>query len=205
MGLSITWTRTALKLPDEVREELSSRLERLSRYFPEMRRRMKVGITRSYDGLVFQSDDGDVKLMLEVLRRRDGSWKLPTYWTMAHELMHLAQFNSEGIPSGERACDVHALARVPPRYIDDSPSYLVVPRGLRGEWTPDHAGIAHRTAKDALEKRRRGLRTYASWWEATFEERVLRARAKGRRAREKSGDKRSGFRGSRSGSLRQRS
>lgn len=179
MGLLISWTRTALKVPEDVREELRSRLDTLSRYFPEMKRHMKVGITRSYDGLVFQSDDGAVKLMLEVRRKRDGSWRLPTYWTMAHELMHLAQFNSEGIPSGERATDVHALARVPPRYIDDSPSYLVVPRGLRGGWSKEHAKLAHRTAKDALKRRADGLRNYASWWEKEFEARVNRTRSGG--------------------------
>lgn len=178
MGLRIKWTRTALRLPEEVREDLRSRLDMLSQYFPEMRRRMRVGITKSYDGLVFQSDDGDVKLMLEVIRRRDGSWRLPTYWTLAHELMHLAQFNSKDMPSGERACDVHALARVPPRFIDDSPSYLVVPRGARGGWSREHARLAHETAKEALRRRGKGLRNYASWWEREFEERVNRMSAK---------------------------
>ena len=176
MTLDITWTRTALKLPPEVRQELARRLEALSVYFPEMRRKLKVGITRANDGSVFQSEDGFVKLMLEVRRRRGGGWRYPTYWTLAHELMHLAQFNSKGIPGGERATDVHALARVPPRYIDDSPSYLVVPRGLRGSWPPEAARLAHELAEEALALRERGVRRYACWWEAEFERRWRGAR-----------------------------
>jgi hypothetical protein len=171
MTLSITWTRTALRLPPEVRGELERRLAVLSRHFPEMRRDITVGITRSYEGAVFQTDDGFAKVMLGVRRRRAGGWRLPTHWTMAHELMHLAQFNSEGIPGGERATDVHALARVPPRYIDESPTYLVVPRGLRGSWPPEAAALAHRVAVEALRLRGDGVRRYATWWEAEFEKR----------------------------------
>lgn len=176
MPLRIFWTRTAKKLPPGVRREVERRLEALSCYFPEMRRDLTVGITRSYDGAVFQTDDGFAKLMLEVRRGRRG-WRYPTQWTMAHELMHLAQFNSSGIPGGERATDVHALARVPPRYIDESPTYLVVPRGLRGSWSPEAAALAHDVAREALESRRNGVRRYASWWEAEFERRWRARRA----------------------------
>jgi hypothetical protein len=171
MTLRISWTRAALKLPPGVREELARRLEAVSEFFPEMRCEVTIGITRSYDGLAFQSDDGKVKLMLEVRRLRSGRWKYPTYWTMAHELMHLAQFNSKGIPGGERACDIHALARLPPRLIDDSPSYLVVPKGLRGGWCREAARLSHKLAKEALRLRQRGFRRYAVWWEREFERR----------------------------------
>jgi len=172
MPLSIEWTRTALALPEGVRRELASRLEKLRPFFPEMRNNMKIGITRSFDGLAFQSDSGFVKLMLEVRRTRKGDWKYPTYWTLSHELMHLAQFNSHGIPAGERACDMYALARLPPEFIDDSPSYLVVPRGLRTRWLLKDARMAHDLAVEALELRRNGLRRYASWWEGEFERRM---------------------------------
>jgi len=178
MPLDIDWTKRALALPDSVRDELKSRLERLHPYFPEMKSHMKVGITRSLEGLAFQSDSGFVKLMLEVRRTRNGTWRYPTYWTLAHELMHLAQFNSHGIPSGERACDVFALARMPPKYIDESPSYLVVPRGLRTKWLPRDARMAHDLAVEALEMRRKGLRRYASWWENEFETRKVRERSR---------------------------
>lgn len=172
MELEIAWSRKALELPPGVRRDLTARLERLHGYFREIRPRIRIGITRSYDGLAFQSDDGDVKLMLGVKRRRDGGWRLPTYYTVGHEFMHLVQFNSRDIPGGERACDVYALARLPPEYIDESPTYLVVPRGRRGRWTARDARMAHELAEEALRRRKDGLRRYASWWEDEFERRV---------------------------------
>jgi len=169
MSLEITWTRRAMRLPPEVRAELTARLERLSEFFPEMRKSMKIGITRFLDGLVWQSDSGKVKLMIDVHKSRKDGWKYPTYWTIAHELMHLAQFNSEGIPSGERATDIYGLARLPPRFIDESPTYLVVPDGQREVWKPEHAKLAHELAKKAIELRNSGLKNYAVWWEEEFE------------------------------------
>jgi hypothetical protein len=169
MTLEISWTRRALRLPPEVRAELASRLQRLKPYFPEMKTRMKVGITRFYDGLVFQSNEGAVKLMVDVHRTRKGTWKYPTHWTLAHELMHLAQFNSDGIPGGERACDMHALSRLPPELIDEAPSYLVVSKEIRKIWGTKHAKLAHELAGDALKRRDNGLKHYAVWWEDEFE------------------------------------
>jgi hypothetical protein len=168
MMLTIEWTRTALALPRSVRKELSSRLNRVHKYFPEMKPRIKVGITRSYDGLAFQSDEGFVKLMVRVRKTGTGAWKYPTYWTLGHELMHLAQFNAKGIPGTERATDIYALARLPPEFIDESPSYLVTPRRPRKTWTREHARIAHELALEAVKQRSNGLRRYAKWWEDEF-------------------------------------
>ncbi len=172
MPLEVTWSRRALKLPDEVRSEIARRLETLHKYFPEMTTKMQVGLTRMYDGLAFQSDSGRVKLMLGVHKPRKGGWNYPTCWTIAHELMHLAQFNSSGIPGGERATDVYALSRLPPELIDDSPSYLVISKRLRKAWGPSFSRLAHDLALEAIRRRREGLRTYASWWEDEFEERA---------------------------------
>jgi len=171
-GLNISWTRRAMATPAKARRGLTQRIERLRRYFPEMKPNMTVGITRAFDGLAFQALDGSAKLMVDMHRSRADSWKLPTYWTLAHELMHLAQFNSKGIPGGERACDIHALSRLPPRFIDDSPSYLVVPPRIRKTWNKKHASLAHSLAIQALRKRRNGVRNYAVWWENEFEKRV---------------------------------
>jgi len=176
MDLDITWSRKAAKLPPEVRRELAGRLETLHRYFREITPSVNIGISRSYDGLAFQSYDGSVKLMLGVRRTRTGKWRMPTYYTVAHELMHLVQFNSKHIPGGERACDVFALSRLPPRFIDESPTYLVVPRGRRVRWTREDAEIAHELALEAVRRRAAGLRRYAAWWELEFERRVSQAR-----------------------------
>jgi len=169
--LRISWTRPAMAIPDDVRTDIERTLRNILRHFPEVTADIHIGRTRSLDGAAFQTEDGGVKLMLDVRRRRRGGWRLPTRWTLAHEIMHLAQFNGHGIPSGERACDIHALARVPPRFIDDSPSYLVVPPAKRRTWTARDARLAHDLARRALEMRAAGLRRYASWWEAEFERR----------------------------------
>jgi hypothetical protein len=172
MLLDISWTRKAITLKPALRDEVDRRVRRLHPYFPEMKRKLTIGLTRSYDGLAFQSDDGVVKLMLDVRKARNGDYKAPTYWTIAHELMHLAQFNVKDIPSGERACDLYTMARLPPKYIDDSPSYLVIPVRIRDRWDRDYASLAHNLAKKAIRKRETGVRNYISWWEGEFERSV---------------------------------
>lgn len=174
MPLEITWTRKACTLSPHLIQEVEKRIHRLHPFFPEMTRKMTIGLTRSYDGLALQSDEGSVKLMLDVRKARNGDYKAPTYWTLAHELMHLAQFNTSRLPAGERACDLHALARLPPKFIDDSPSYLVVPRWVRETWGKEQASIAHRLAIEALKKRACGLRNYICWWEERFKKAVDR-------------------------------
>lgn len=169
----ISWTRPATAVPEDVRDRVEGTIQALLTYYPEITGDIRIGRTRSLDGAAFQTEDGRIKLMLDIRRRRDGGWRLPTSWTLAHELMHLAQFNGDGIPAGERACDVHALARVPPRFIDDSPSYLVVPPSRRRSWTAADARLAHALGRRALEMRAAGLRRYAAWWEAEFERRSL--------------------------------
>ena len=170
--MEIAWTRKALTLSPKLRSEVERRVRRLHPYFPEMQRKMKIGLTRSFDGLAFQSDEGVVKLMLDVRKARNGDYKSPTHWTIAHELMHLAQFNTRDIPSGERACDLHTLARLPPKYIDEAPSYLVIPKRIRGKWHPEYAELAHDIARHALRKRANGMRNYIAWWEKEFERRA---------------------------------
>jgi hypothetical protein len=181
MSIQINWTRKARTLSPHLMDEVEKRIRQLHPFFPEMKRSITIGLTRSYDGLAFQSDEGGVKLMLDVRKARNGDYKAPTYWTLAHELMHLAQFNTKRIPSGERACDLHALARLPPRFIDDSPSYLVVPRRVRDGWERDHAKLAHELAIRALKKREDGLRSYICWWEQQFEHCVSKGRSKRRK------------------------
>ncbi len=173
-NLKISWTRKAMGIPEDARRELTVRLEKLHAFFPEVRPKMTIGITRAFDGLAFMANDGRVKLMVDTHRARDGSWRFPTYWTLGHEMMHLAQFVTKGIPGGERACDIYALARLPPRLIDEPPTYLIVPPKVRRAWHDDgrYARLAHDLAVEALKKRGDGLRRYAAWWDEEFEGRV---------------------------------
>ena len=174
MSLEISWTRTAMSIPEDARRELKGRLEGLHTFFPEIKPTMTIGITRSLDGLAFMANDGSVKLMVDTHKAKDGSWRYPTYWTLGHEMMHLAQFVTKGIPGGERACDVYALARLPPRLIDDPPSYLIVPPKIRRMWHDDgkYARLAHDLAIEAIRRRGKGLRRYAAWWDGEFETRT---------------------------------
>ena len=172
MPIQISLTRRARTVSPHLLEEVEKRIRQLRPYFPEMKTKITIGLTRSYDGMAIQTDEGHVRLMLDIRKARNGDYKAPTYWTLAHELMHLDQFNNKMVPSGERACDLHALARLPPRFIDDAPSYLTIPRSVRDRWDEDHAKLAHRLAIEALTKRRRGLRNYICWWEERFENTV---------------------------------
>jgi hypothetical protein len=171
MQFEITWSRKARRLPEEVRKEISLRLNTLQPYFPELKPQVKVGLTRFFEGFVFQSNSGFVRLSLEVRKGKDGVWRYPTYWTIAHELMHLAQFNSDGIPGDERACDIFAIARLPPRFIDESPTYLFVPSGARAVWREKDAELARSLAELAIRKYRNGDVSYVSYWEDEFERR----------------------------------
>jgi len=171
MQLEISWTRRARRLPEVVREEISRRLNTLQPYFPEQKPQIKIGLTRIFEGFVFQSNSGSVSLKLEVRKEKNGAWRYPTYWTIAHELMHLAQFNSHGIPGDERACDIFALARLPPRFIDESPTYLFVPPDARAVWRERDAELAHTLAEVAVRKFEDGEESYASYWEDEFEHR----------------------------------
>lgn len=173
--MEISWTRRARRLPEEVRGEISSRLNTLQPYFPEISPRVTIGLTRLFEGFVFQSRRGYVKLNLEVRKQENGSWQCPTYFTIAHELMHLVQFNSDGIPDGEAACDIFTLARLPPRFIDESPAYLFVPPKAREVWREVDAELAHELAGIAVRKLDDGEESYASYWEDEFERRYAAA------------------------------
>jgi hypothetical protein len=105
---------------------------------------------------------------------RPGIWIRPrrlAYFTIAHEMMHLLQARTL-VPTGERACDLWALARSP-LVIDSLPGYLRLPRGLRArrELEPSLASLLHRLAREAIARRAAGDRRYL----AGFERELARA------------------------------
>lgn len=167
--MDITWTKKALRLPEHVRKEIFRRLDTLLPYFPEVCPQMEIGLTYHLEGFAHQSCNGHVRLGLEVRRQKGDGWHLPTYWTIAHELMHLVQFDSDDIPEEETAIDMFALARLPPKFIDESPTYLYVPPGARKVWTEDDAELAHTLAEVAVTKVEEGGCVYVSYWEDEFE------------------------------------
>ena len=111
-----------------------------------------------------------------------GLWELPggeqlwinpaqtSYHSLAHELVHLLQ-GQDDIPSGERSCDVFALARhwtlndSPPYYVRLPTEYLTTGGKIR----PECARLIYNVARRAVEKREAGVRNYISHFEKTLE------------------------------------
>ena len=86
-------------------------------------------------------------------------------FTIAHEFTHLLQARKKEelqIPSGERACDVWALTRLPLELIDDYPSYIGN-NLMRKRWDTVKK-IVRELAFDAIEIRKT-KRHYIVWLE----------------------------------------
>ncbi|MEM3159265.1 MAG: hypothetical protein QXJ74_00615 [Nitrososphaera sp.] len=81
--------------------------------------------------------------------------------TIAHELTHLLQGN--GVPHGEKACDIWALARLPRDMLDERPYYLLRHWHLE-RWLRNRAQ-AKSLCEQAIEVRRTN-RTYIKWLSA---------------------------------------
>lgn len=78
--------------------------------------------------------------------------------TIAHELTHLLQ--GSGVPHGEKACDIWALARLPNDMLDERPSYLLRHWYLE-RWLRNRAQ-AKALCEQAIEVRR-VQRNYIKW------------------------------------------
>jgi hypothetical protein len=86
-------------------------------------------------------------------------------FTIAHEFTHLLQARKKEelqIPSGERACDVWALTRLPLELIDDYPSYIGNYR-MRKCWDTSKQKVRE-LAFNAIEIRKT-KRQYIIWFE----------------------------------------
>jgi hypothetical protein len=94
----------------------------------------------------------------------------------AHELTHLLQGVPgipQTVPRGEKACELHVMAR-DPDLIDSGWFYLRLPwKGLRGDGTAERRGeirreirpLLHGIAVDAIQRRAHGKRDYIDWFE----------------------------------------
>jgi hypothetical protein len=86
-------------------------------------------------------------------------------FTIAHEFTHLLQATKKeelGIPTGERACDIWALTRLPLDLIDDHPSYIGN-YSMRKHWK-DMKKTVRELAFRAIEVRKT-KRQYIVWLE----------------------------------------
>ena len=96
-------------------------------------------------------------------------------FTIAHEFTHLLQARKKeelGIPSGERACDVWALTRLPLELIDDYPSYV----GNNNYPMTKHWNAIKERVKElafqAIEVRKT-KRRYIAWFEDEIKKLVI--------------------------------
>jgi hypothetical protein len=134
------------------------------RYFPELEgETITVGITKAASGMAIP---GGTRIWLNPSRL--------SYHTIAHELMHLLQCRNLGIPAGEKACDVFALARHW-TLNDEKPSYVRFPPNImneKGRIPEDGAKLAFAVAREAITRRANGLRTYISFFEYELARRI---------------------------------
>ena len=130
------------------------------RYFPEFTNvTIRVGLTRAASGMAVP---GGRELWFNPNRL--------TYHTIAHEFVHLLQ-GKNGVPKGERSCDVFSLARHW-TLNDRPPCYIRVPRefhDLGGTITPEHAVVIYSVACRALQWRGAGTRNYIVYFEKALE------------------------------------
>ena len=118
----LTFTK---KANAEFTNEFKKRIIDIFKYFPELHNEIVLvgwiaphGWARGSCCCSSVSTSKPLKISLQPNERN---------FTIAHEFTHLLQARKKEelqIPSGERACDVWALTRLPLELIDDYPSYI---------------------------------------------------------------------------------
>ncbi|UCG51177.1 MAG: hypothetical protein JSW58_13400 [Candidatus Latescibacterota bacterium] len=151
-------TRPLLK--HRLRNSLLRKLYYVRRFFPELDgKTIRVGLTRVASGMAVP---GGNELWLNPAQT--------SHHSLAHELVHLLQGTND-IPTGERSCDIFALARH--WTLNDSPPYYVrLPAEFQttgGKIRPEYAKLIYSIARRAVEMRKRGSRRYISYFEKTLE------------------------------------
>ncbi len=140
------------------------RVHYVRRFFPELDNiTLRVGMTRVASGMAVP---GGNEIWLNPNH--------PSYHTISHELVHLLQKRDQGIPQGERSCDVFSLAR-DWTLNDVIPSYVKVPASLLrpdGTLHPQGARMVHCVAAEAVARRGDGLRNYIAHFESRLRELV---------------------------------
>jgi hypothetical protein len=137
---------------------LLRRVDRCRSLFPELEREeIRVGITRSADGIAVLED---MTVRFDLRRR------LPTHYVIGHELTHLLQA-LRLVPHGEVQCDVWTLARSP-LFLDEEPCYLEVPAPLRQRWDRYGTRVAALCSEAIRIRSRR--RQYLRWLTDRLEE-----------------------------------
>ena len=155
------WSYSRLVLGSRHFERIRDRVEFVRGFFPEISGlTIRVGLAIKRGVLGWGSLDPE----------RPGIWLRPRrieLFTIAHEMTHLLQARGL-VPRGERACDLHALARSP-LLIDSPPTYLKIPRCFKHRpLRTEHAALFHRLARESIEARERGDRRYLDRFERSL-------------------------------------
>ncbi|NIM20377.1 MAG: hypothetical protein GTO51_09120 [Candidatus Latescibacteria bacterium] len=136
--------------------KLLEKLNYVERFFPELRgTTIKVGLTRAASGMAIP---GGTEVWFNPSR--------VCYHTIAHELVHLLQ-GSNGIPRGEKSCDVFSLAR-DWTLNDTLPNYVKIPAAFHdplGRIPEAKAKLIFAVASGAVAIRAAGLRNYIAFFE----------------------------------------
>ena len=140
-------------------KSLLRRIHYVRRFFPEFGdRTLRVGLTRVASGMAVPGGN-------EV-------WFNPgqaSFHTISHEFVHLLQ-GKQGVPAGERSCDLFSLAR-DWTLNDTAPGYVRVPikcQDMYGKILPCYAKLIYDTARRAIELRGSGMRNYIAYFEKTL-------------------------------------
>jgi len=156
--------------PREHRNGIMEKMRMVVEHFPEYwERTIIVGLEGDmtlYGGHFVSIDDHEIRIRLV---------KDADLWLIAHELTHGIQYISN-IPTGEKSCDLYCLARCYD-YATHAPTYLDFPEEVRDNWY-DWIEVAHFIAKDAIERRDKGLRNYIKFFEDKLTEMVKESVAK---------------------------
>lgn len=148
------WSLSRLVQRSPHRDRILERVEFVRRFFPELDgRTVRLGLARKPGVLGWGSLDPD----------QPGIWVRPRrldHFTVAHEFTHLLQARRL-VPSGERQCDLYALARSP-LLNDMPPGYLRLPRALRAcrRLTVAQSAYLCEAARRAIAAREAGERRY---------------------------------------------
>jgi hypothetical protein len=154
------WVLTRVLAGKKGQKRLFRKLDEVRKRFPELDgKTIKVGSSKYADGKACKED------MAIWIRSRNAS-----YYTIAHEMTHLIQ-GQNGIPEGEKACDIYALSR-DYKFCDEAPNYLKIPAIFLDEKQCIKDGLrimVHLLAKEAIDRRAAGHRNYIRWFENELE------------------------------------
>lgn len=148
--------RFTSKMQPKIGRKLIFMIDNALRHFPELAgQTITVGYTRAHLGAAIPED-----LTIRLRARK------VSYNTIGHELMHLVQ-GRNGIPEGEKQCDVWTLARAE-LFCDEAPTYLRLPETVQARW-PHFALKVRELCLQAIALRQ-SQRYYIRWLERAMVE-----------------------------------